>query len=106
MGLVSLLSVLACNSVAVPLSAAFPASELRYILDNSGSTTLLASEKFRTKADEVIATGLDHEVNILNVPKRTKGDSTGLSIQLEERSVASGGIMLYTSGTTSRPVRA
>ena len=36
MRLVTLLSIIGSNGIAVPLSSGFPSSELRYILGNSG----------------------------------------------------------------------
>ncbi|KAL8717018.1 MAG: hypothetical protein Q9225_005706 [Loekoesia sp. 1 TL-2023] len=49
------------NSIAVPLSSSFPASELRYILDNSEPLMLLSSAKFQSKAEEVLKEGLGNK---------------------------------------------
>lgn len=96
--------MLASNAVAVPLSAAFPASEVKYILDNSGSSMIVSSEKFRSKADDVLAAGLEQEPTVLYLPKRMQG-TTGANIELQQSDQTSqSGMMLYTSGTTSRPV--
>ena len=100
------LSILACDSVAVPLSSGFPASELRYILENSEAVTLLSSRKFQEKAEEVLKEGIEHLPRrpVLNVvEKRLSGDGED-GVQLVPLPMTKGGMMLYTSGTTSRPV--
>ena len=102
----TLLSILACDSVAVPLSSGFPASELRYILENSEAVTLLSSRKFQGKAEEVLKEGIEHlpRKPVLNViEKRLSGDGED-KVQLVPLPMTKGGMMLYTSGTTSRPV--
>ena len=102
----TLLSILACDSIAVPLSSAFPASELRYILENSEALTLLSSGKFKEKAEEVLNEGLEHlpRQPVLNViEKRLTGNGED-EVQLVPLPMTKGGMMLYTSGTTSRPV--
>ena len=100
------LSILACDNVAVPLSSGFPASELRYILENSEAVTLLSSRKFQEKAEEVLKEGIEHfpRKPVLNVvEKRLSGDGED-GVQLMPLPMTKGGMMLYTSGTTSRPV--
>ena len=101
----TLLSILACDSIALPLSHSFPASELRYILENSQAVTLLASNEFQEKAEEVLREGLEHlprkpVLNVVNKPTGNGGDE----VQLVPLPMNKGGMMLYTSGTTSRPV--
>ena len=101
------LSILACDSVAVPLSSGFPASEIRYILENSEAVTLLSSRKFQEKAEEVLKEGIEHlpRKPVLNVvEKRLSGDGED-EVQLVPLPMTKGGMMLYTSGTTSRPVK-
>jgi acyl-CoA synthetase (AMP-forming)/AMP-acid ligase II len=51
---VTLLSCLAAHSIALPLSPAFPANELQYILDQSQAAVLLSSAKFEVKKQEVL----------------------------------------------------
>lgn len=101
----TILSILASNGIAVPLSSGFPASEIRYILDNSEAMLLLASKKFKAKAKEVLKEGLDKSMKLHTVEKRRQGAETGTYIELEESGSGKGGMMLYTSGTTNRPVR-
>ena len=99
----TLLSILGSDSIAVPLSAGFPANELRYILDNSGALMLLSSSKFDKQAKEVTKEGLENEMIVAHVEKRLSGAEPKL-VELENVEHPQGGMMLYTSGTTSRPV--
>ena len=101
---VTLLSILGSNSIAVPLSSGFPANELRYILDNSEALMLLSSEKFRSKTDEVVKEGLEKKPIVGHIEKRRGGSSAERKAQLESSKENQSGMMLYTSGTTSRPV--
>ncbi|KAI4123276.1 MAG: hypothetical protein LQ347_006218 [Umbilicaria vellea] len=101
---VTLLSILGSNSIAVPLSSGFPASELRYILDNSEALMLLSSAKFKDKAQEVVKEGLEKKPILDMVQKRQGGEGgTNEHVRLEGIPENQAGIMLYTSGTTSRP---
>jgi malonyl-CoA/methylmalonyl-CoA synthetase len=100
---VTLLSILGTHSIAVPLSPAFPAQELKYIIDHSEASLLLASDKFGAKVQEVLSTGLEKEPRLVKVQKKT-GDSCSTEVTLAEPADGQGGMMLYTSGTTSRPV--
>lgn len=100
----TLLSVLGSNAIAVPLSPAFPAGELRYILDQSGALMLLSSAKFASKAEEVLKEGLEHKPIDVKVDKALEGSTVVESPKLEEMPEDRGGMMLYTSGTTARPV--
>ncbi|KAL8647684.1 MAG: hypothetical protein Q9226_006333 [Calogaya cf. arnoldii] len=61
------------NGIAVPLSSSFPASELRYILDNSEALMLLSSDKFRSKADEVLKEGLEKKPISSTIDKKLEG---------------------------------
>ncbi|KAJ4990436.1 AMP-binding enzyme [Stagonosporopsis vannaccii] len=99
---VTLLSILAAHAIAVPLSPTFPAHELRYIIDQSESLMLLSSEKFQDKADEILEE--DMQTSPINW-KREKimMGKTDDYVTLEEPTSTKGGMMLYTSGTTSRP---
>ena len=100
----TLLSILGSNSVAVPLSSSFPANELRYILENSEALMLLSSTKFRSKAEEVVKEGLEKPPQLQILEKRLSGNDSTEQAKLEEAQGDAGGMMLYTSGTTSRPV--
>lgn len=100
--IVTLLSILAAHAIAVPLSPTFPAHELRYILDQSGSLMLLSSEKFQDKADEVLKEGMETAPINYKQEKIMMGKVDD-NVTLEEPTSDKGGMMLYTSGTTNRP---
>ncbi|KAF2877140.1 hypothetical protein BDV95DRAFT_558552 [Massariosphaeria phaeospora] len=99
---VTLLSILAAHAIAVPLSPTFPAHELRYILDQSGSLMLLSSEKFQDKADDVLKEGMETAPINYKQEKIMLG-KTDDGVTLEDPTSDKGGMMLYTSGTTNRP---
>jgi malonyl-CoA/methylmalonyl-CoA synthetase len=99
-----MLSILGNDAVAVPLCPAFPDSELRYILNQSESSVLVTSPKYKAKADSVMQEGLDCSPNFLNIAKLAERNPNGTAVSLEASSSGKGGMMLYTSGTTSRPV--
>ena len=102
----TLLSIFACDSIAVPMSSSFPATELRYILENSEAAALLSSRKFQEKAEETLKEGLDHmsKKPLLSIVEKRRHGSGHDEVQLVHLPMKKGGMMLYTSGTTSRPV--
>ncbi|PWY78074.1 putative AMP-binding enzyme [Aspergillus sclerotioniger CBS 115572] len=101
---VTLLSILASDAIALPLSPAFPIGELKYIMDNSQAKVLVATEKYAGKAQDLLKAGLDR-VPVLDVKDKIKvGAHNSGSVSLEDLNAKSrGGMMLYTSGTTNRP---
>ncbi|TPX19062.1 uncharacterized protein E0L32_011223 [Thyridium curvatum] len=99
---VTLLAILAARSIAVPLSPAFPAPELQYILDHSEAALLLSSAKFSSKAKEVLALNLASKPVHLELSKHQGGGSHE-QVTLEGDGAGAAGMMLYTSGTTNRP---
>lgn len=66
---------------------------------------LLSSAKFKDKAQEVVKEGLEKKP-VLDMVEKRQGDEGGSSqhVQLEGIQDNQAGLMLYTSGTTSRPV--
>ncbi len=88
----------------MPLSPAFPPPELQYILDHSEASLLLTSAKFAAKAQEVMATELVSKPTLVELTK-FQGGGAHEAVQLECADSGRAGMMLYTSGTTSRPVR-
>lgn len=64
---------------------------------------LLASTKFYRKAEDVSIQGLDAKPRIIEVEKKMGSAEPG-KVSLHDSIDGNGGIMLYTSGTTSRPV--
>jgi malonyl-CoA/methylmalonyl-CoA synthetase len=115
---VTFLAVLAAGAIAVPLSPAFPISELQYIVDHCEVRLLAASPKFLPKAQELLAKDLKSKPALVQLEKhlgRDKAagkDRRNLSQDVlldtpwshESDARVGPGIMLYTSGTTSRPV--
>ena len=87
----------------MPLSPAFPAPELLYILEHSEASLLLSSDKFAAKAREVMALALLSKPNLVELAK-FQGGASHEKVELECADAGPGGMMLYTSGTTSRPV--
>jgi malonyl-CoA/methylmalonyl-CoA synthetase len=101
---VTLLAVFAARSIAVPLSPAFPVPELQYILAQSEVSLLISSPKFAVKAGEVLADGLESKPVHLSLDKHV-GGAVHDKIPLEGEAPGDAAMMLYTSGTTNRPVR-
>ncbi|KAJ0159360.1 Acyl-CoA synthetase family member 3, mitochondrial, partial [Colletotrichum tanaceti] len=99
---VTLLAAFAARSIAVPLSPAFPAAELQYILNQSEASLLVFSAKFAAKAREVLATELVSNPTQVELQKHL-GGGVHEQVKLEAADVGSAGMMLYTSGTTNRP---
>lgn len=100
----TLLSILASDAIALPLSPSFPPSELKYILDNSEALALLATEKYKNKAQQILDTGLAKEPFFAIHEKVNAGVNLTEPVDLHDIHDAKGGMMLYTSGTTNRPV--
>ncbi|RSL90804.1 hypothetical protein CEP51_000535 [Fusarium floridanum] len=99
---VTLLAAMAARSIAVPLSPAFPAPELQYILNQSEASLLVSSAKFAAKAKEVLATDLTTKPAHLEFQKHVGGGSHE-KVELGDSNPGEAGMMLYTSGTTNRP---
>jgi len=101
-----LLSILASNAIAVPVAPGFPVGELRYILDHSRALMFVSSAKFSEKAQDVVKEGLEHTPISARAEKIAEGRRGESDVTLEDvgDAVEKGGMMLYTSGTTSRPV--
>lgn len=100
---VTLLAALACRSIAVPLSPAFPTPELQYVIDHSEASLLVSSTKFLTRADDVLSSGLAVIPKRLELGKH-QGGADHEVVSLEGEDAGEAGMMLYTSGTTNRPV--
>lgn len=104
---VTFLAILAHEAIALPLSHSFPASELRYLLENSEAKLLLSTSKLAAKAQDVLKEGLRHKpvLSITHDVRRTSAATGEDFINVDGATSGVGGFMLYTSGTTSRPVR-
>ncbi|KAK2683787.1 AMP-dependent synthetase/ligase [Fusarium oxysporum f. sp. vasinfectum] len=99
---VTLLAAMAARSIAVPLSPAFPAPELQYILNQSEASLLVSSPKFASKAKEVLATELTTQPAHVELQKHQGGGNHD-KVQLNNTDAGEAGMMLYTSGTTNKP---
>lgn len=95
---------MAARSIAVPLSPAFPAPELQYILSQSEASLLVSSAKFDLKAQQVLGKDLDARPAHLELPKHMSGGKRE-EVTWDDAGPGEAGMMLYTSGTTNRPVR-
>lgn len=65
---------------------------------------LAASSKFATKADDVLSGELEKKPILSQWEKIVKGSKTTEEVFLEDMEEDKSGMMLYTSGTTNRPV--
>ena len=73
------------------------------MMDQSEATMLLSSAKFLKKAQETEALGLAAKPRFIELQKKLGGGKAE-KVTLESSSGGKGGLMLYTSGTTNRPV--
>ncbi|PYH94161.1 acetyl-CoA synthetase-like protein [Aspergillus ellipticus CBS 707.79] len=101
---VMLLGIFASNCIAVPLSPAFPISELKYIMDNSQATVLLVTEEYAGKAEALLKEDLDTKP-VFHVTKKIQVGSKEKAMNFKDIKgpETHAGMMLYTSGTTDRP---
>jgi malonyl-CoA/methylmalonyl-CoA synthetase len=72
-------------------------------MDHSQASMLLSSEKFGGKAQELLKTGLETSPRNISLEKKL-GGAEPKEVILEGPTDGAGGMMLYTSGTTNRPV--
>lgn len=99
------LAVLAHEAVALPISHSFPASEIRYLLENSEAKLVLSAPQFAAKADQVLKEGISYQpVLSITVDSERGSGEEDEDILVNGASSGQGGFMLYTSGTTSKPV--
>lgn len=73
-------------------------------MDHSQASLLLSSKKFEGKALEVMKRGLEVTPKHVKLEKEL-GNAAFEQVTLEGSTDGEGGMMLYTSGTTNRPVR-
>lgn len=103
---VTWLAVLAAKAIAVPLSPAFPAPELQYILGHSEALLLLSSARFTAKAQETLALPLVSPPKHVELAKHLGSSPSPYfsPVAFEDAGdIGDAGMMLYTSGTTNRP---
>ncbi len=65
---------------------------------------LLSSAKFEGKAQELLKERLEKVPRHVKLEKKTDGNTKHRNVTVEGPDNGDGGMMLYTSGTTSRPV--
>jgi len=100
------MAILATHAIAMPLSPAFPAHELAYIMNQSQACMVLTSEKLTEKGAELLKEDLDCKPMHFEIAKIMEGSRDVETVSIEQGGPDSkGGMMLYTSGTTNRPVR-
>jgi malonyl-CoA/methylmalonyl-CoA synthetase len=98
---VSLLGIFAAGAIAVPLCTAHPLKEMQYVIGNSTPSTLLATQKFRARAEELVAPEL-----LTQVEEFAPGRTETVEVKLVDNDWAEtqrGALIIYTSGTTNLP---
>ena len=66
----------------------------------------LSTAKFKDKAEDVLKEDIQHKPQVEVLDKIDTGATSAENVKFEqEKPPDDGGFMLYTSGTTSRPVR-
>ena len=98
------MSILAHDAIALPLAPSFPDSELQYILENSSAALLLSTSKFKQKAEAVLTGDAPHRPQLEVLEEIVTGGTSAENVKLESCPSSESGLMLYTSGTTNRPV--
>jgi acyl-CoA synthetase (AMP-forming)/AMP-acid ligase II len=99
------LAILANEAVALPLPTSFPTVELQYLLENSDPKVVLGTPQFESKAQESLRTAREHKPKLCILDKLHHPSTSDESVEIVDAPTNQGGLMLYTSGTTSRPVR-
>ncbi|SZF01341.1 unnamed protein product [Blumeria hordei] len=100
---VTVLSIFGSHAIAVPLPPAFPVQSLQYLVEQSQPVVLLASSKFLSKAQAIVAKcEAGQAPHLIHLEQRKESPSVE-TVKLEDASDGKGGLMLYTSGTTNRP---
>ncbi len=105
--IVALLSIIASGAIAVPLAPTFPTTELQTILNDCSASMLLSSEYYHKKASEIVQVGVKKPpvLERLRLSTNPIGSSpTNMPILEAGHGIDTSGLMLYTSGTTGRPV--
>ena len=104
-----LIGYLACaraGLVHVPINFALQGEELSYLLEQSGSTVVLADPALRSAVDALrTETGVEQVLELRDSPgsllaEATEGPVPELDVEVADTDLVQ---LLYTSGTTSRP---
>ena len=97
------MSIIASGAIAVPLAPSFPISELKYVVDHCEANILFASGKNWDKTQELLKNTESESLSVFRVEELFSNEQKGAQVRLEEAHI-NDGMMLYTSGTTSKPV--
>ncbi len=93
---VALLGIWCAGGIAVPLCVQHPPREIEYVLDDTQATHLLASSGYAT---DLQALRRSKSCRFQTIPESLGSESRALSaVSIDRRAM-----ILYTSGTTSRP---
>lgn len=101
--LVSLLAILSCNAIAVPLAISFPVFELRHVLNISQALAFLASTQQTEKAREVMKEGLVMTPSFQTIEDLLIQAESAFTCDQDVSRTTDAGMMLFTSGTTAKP---
>ena len=105
MKIVQFLAIIASQAVALPLAPAFPKEELQYILKNSEARMILSTRGFEKKIDDLPNLSPPQRPLIAVIDRNLLDSADGDDVSFQRTDLGRGGLMLYTSGTTNRPVR-
>lgn len=72
-------------------------------MDHSEASVLLSSNKFQAKAQDLLKVCRETSPRHISLEKKFSG-AGHKDVSLEGPTKGAGGMMLYTSGTTNRPV--
>ncbi len=89
----TLLAIWKAGGIAVPLCTIHPLDELQYVIDDTQSRWVVSDHTFADKSE-----GLQCETLVLN-----ECQTTDINIDLPDVESAAAALILYTSGTTSKP---
>ncbi|KAA8903848.1 hypothetical protein FN846DRAFT_891020 [Sphaerosporella brunnea] len=99
---VGLLSIFASGAIAVPLCTSHPLKEMQYVMGDSSPSTLLTTQKFRFRAEELVT---DPSV-LMQIDEYAPGREAKVEVELQDNDWAEtkcGALIIYTSGTTNLP---
>lgn len=105
-----LLAIFSTRSIAMPLGLGFPVEEHRYMLEHSGAKLVLSTPRFENNVQNALREPLASRPKHVKLEKqesffdRVNDVQSLIKPQLEDIQEFKGGMMLYTSGTTNRPV--
>ncbi len=94
---ISILAILKCGAVYVPLDTAYPAQRIAFMLEDSGVNVLITSEALRTGIPETVVSVIAIETIQETL---SQYDTGNLSCDMNGGAPA---YVIYTSGSTGRP---